>query len=173
MEKHTPCLTLYDRYLEKVEKDMNKYMRELQEDEKYWDTFSSEEDCVCEPQESCLDVCPDKVQKPSVCFKQPVSSKQPPKTTTIKKTSKKSKKCKCKAEEVIIKTECTCDETQECYAMCQTALKPIETPAPDISKRTVELRRYIILSKIPCNPIAQICILKVQTISIKLSCYLK
>lgn len=200
MDRHLPCLELYDKYLEKVERDLNKYMKDLREDEKYWDSIS-EDECLCEEPETCVDECEAKPLPviPKTCLKppevvcclskinQPCSSQSPSPSKKQKGQLRKRKKepkentkrrikiCKCK-EDIKPELECTCTEETQCSALCKE--KEIfdedveeeeyeeEEEGPSISNvwdrlKNFELKRYIILSKIPCDPIAQICILKV------------
>lgn len=190
LDRHTPCMELYEKYMEKVEKDMKRYMRDLEEDEKYWDNMSVDEKCVCEEQELCLDECESKsppkipVSCPKPPFGEccqryvpppcpPTCAAPPPSVKTKnKKTKRKGKICKCK-EEIQPDKECTCTEDEQCVALCQiketfsdimeeeTEDEEHSVTPTDNKEKSIELKRYIILSKIPCDPIAQICVLQV------------
>lgn len=179
MDQHTPCIELFERYQHKVEKDLRRYMRELKQDEKFWENMSSsEEECSCETSECDMfrekEIATPKVgcAKPST---KPCSATsappQPPKKAELPKKSKKvRKKCLCKED---LKPELTCDCTkeQQCSALCKIEEELLSVEEEECNKialtastteRVVELKRYLILSKLPCDPIAQICILKVR-----------
>lgn len=189
VDRHLPCLELYEKYLEKVDKDLNKYMRDLKKDEQYWDNTSEDDECLCAESRTCVEEC-ERQPLPKVaitCPKPPTAEccisttippcAQSPKRHLTKKIrkdkSKRIKVCKCK-EEIKPERECTCTVEQQCNAFCQEPevvdeermeeVESVTSLPADISehKQNIELKRYIILSKIPCDPIAQICILKVS-----------
>ncbi|GJQ71279.1 hypothetical protein Trydic_g11017 [Trypoxylus dichotomus] len=140
MERHAPCMDLYERYIAKMKKDAEEYLSELTGDE---NEQSSEKKTSSSSKSTSIGVLPE-----GECY----GEKEPTLETNLPSTSSEREKI----EDIGISEENGVDEDNGLFIHVECGCDDSD----DDGDENTEMKRFIVMEEIPCSAVKQMAILK-------------